>query len=60
MINHEVLWSGNDLFSQDPAVQVSSALERFTSLFGMGKGGSAPLESPEQDYSIKISKATRY
>ncbi len=37
---------GNDIFSQKVAPQVSSALERFTSVFGMGTGGSTPLKSP--------------
>ncbi len=32
-----------DLLSQDPAVPVPSALARFTSVFGMGTGGSTPL-----------------
>ena len=31
------------LLSQDPAVQVSSALACFTSVFGMGTGGTTPL-----------------
>ena len=33
---------GNDLLSQDPAVQVSSALEVLTSVFEMGTGGTPP------------------
>lgn len=28
--------------------QLSSALRRFTTLFGMGRGGATPLQSPEQ------------
>ena len=31
------------LLSQDPAVQVSSALACFTAVFGMGTGGTTPL-----------------
>ncbi len=38
---------GNGIFSRRVAPQVSSALERFTSVFGMGTGGSAPLQSPQ-------------
>ena len=37
---------GDDLFSQEVAPQVSSALESLTSVFGMGTGGSSPLASP--------------
>ena len=33
---------GDDLLSQDPAVQVSSALEVLTSVFEMGTGGTPP------------------
>ena len=33
---------GDDLPSQDPAVQVFSALEVLTSVFGMGTGGTPP------------------
>ena len=38
---------GNDLLSQDPSVQVSSALEVLTSVFGMGTGGTPPVSSPD-------------
>ena len=38
---------GNGIFSRRVAPRVSSALERFTSVFGMGTGGSAPLQSPK-------------
>jgi hypothetical protein len=37
---------GNDLSSQDLSVQVFSALEHFTSEFGMGSGSSTPLQLP--------------
>ena len=37
---------GNDIFSHTLASAVSSALKRFTSVFGMGTGGSPPLLSP--------------
>jgi hypothetical protein len=33
---------GDDLLSQDPAVQVPSALESLTSVFGMGTGVTSP------------------
>ena len=45
--NVDPLTPGGDLFSQRTAPPVSSALERFTSVFGMGTGGSTPLEPPE-------------
>ena len=34
---------GDDLLSQDPAVQVPSALESLTSVFDMGTGVASPL-----------------
>ena len=37
---------GGDLFSHPVARAVSSALRRFTSVFGMGTGGAASLEPP--------------
>ena len=37
---------GSDLFSHTFASAVSSALRRFTSVFGMGTGGAASLEPP--------------
>ena len=37
---------GGDLFSHPVTRAVSSALKRFTTVFGMGTGGSASLESP--------------
>ena len=46
---------GDDLFSHTLASAVSSALRRFTSVFGMGTGGSDVLLSPR---SCKI--ATRH
>jgi len=39
--------SGLDLFSRPLARQLSSALVRFTSVFGMGTGGSKPLKRPK-------------
>ena len=42
----EMKYPGDDLFSQEVAPQVSSALESLTSVFGMGTGGSSPLASP--------------
>ena len=38
---------GNDLLSQDSAIQVSSALEVLTTVFGMGTGGTPPELSPD-------------
>ena len=37
---------GDVLLSQDPAVQVPSALEGLTVVFGMGTRGSPPPSSP--------------
>ena len=37
---------GGDLFSHSVTKAVSSALGRFTTVFGMGTGGSTPLEPP--------------
>ena len=37
---------GSDLFSHTVTSAVSSALRRFTSVFGMGTGGAASLEPP--------------
>ncbi len=39
---------GNVLLSQDPSVQVPSALEGLTAVFGMGTRGSLPLSSPNR------------
>ena len=39
---------GDDLFSQAVAHQVSSALARFTTVFGKGTGGTMPLASPSR------------
>ena len=36
----------DDLFSHSVTKAVSSALGRFTTVFGMGTGGSTPLEPP--------------
>ena len=38
---------GDDLLSRDPSVQVPSALESLTSVFGMGTGVASPLLSPD-------------
>ena len=38
---------GDDLLSRDPAVQVPSALESLTSVFGMGTGVASLLLSPD-------------
>jgi hypothetical protein len=44
---------GSGVFSQGVAPSVSSALKRFTSVFGMGTGGSTSLKPPvgKRDYS---------
>ena len=39
---------GIDLFSRKVALTVSSALRRFTAVFGMGTGGSTSLTTPER------------
>ena len=39
---------GIDLFSRKVALTVSSALRRFTSVFGMGTGGTISLRTPER------------
>ncbi len=41
-----VINPGDDLFSHSVTRAVSSALGRFTTVFGMGTGGSTPLELP--------------
>ncbi len=48
----QVSLSGGDLFSHSVARAVSSALGRFTSVFGMGTGGATPLEPPERRRGI--------
>ena len=42
---------GSDLFSHSVTKAVSSALGRFTSVFGMGTGGSTPLEPPGSTFN---------
>ena len=37
---------GNDLVSHEVTLAVSSALARFTTVFGMGTGGTTPLIKP--------------
>ena len=49
---------GDVLFSPRVAPPVSSALRRFTSVFGMGTGGSISLKSPRY-YLENVSKRTR-
>ena len=48
--------SGGDLFSHSVTRAVSSALGRFTSVFGMGTGGATPLEPPESNGAIMPHK----
>ena len=43
---YTILCPGNDLLFQDLAVQVPSALEGLTTVFGMGTGVTPPLLSP--------------
>ena len=51
---------GSGLFSQWENPRVSSALERFTSVFGMRTGGAAPLEPPGTDlYSLPMRPQSR-
>ena len=55
---------GNVLLSQDPSVQVPSALEGLTVVFGMGTCGTPPLSPPNdaailRDYSLKTRSETK-
>ncbi len=50
---------GSDLFSHTVTSAVSSALKRFTSVFGMGTGGSASLEPPEGRITIQYTHRKR-
>ena len=43
------------LLSQDPAVQVSSALACFTSVFGMGTGGTTPLWARGESDVVRLA-----
>jgi hypothetical protein len=43
---------GDDLLSQEVALQVPSALARLTAGFGMGPGVPTPLKSP-RDFSLR-------
>ncbi len=51
------MMSGSDLLSQDPAVQVPSALVGLTAVFGMGTGVAPPPLPPdwlpEQDSNLQ-------
>ena len=51
---------GSDLFSARGDPSVSSALGRFTSVFGMGTGGTTPLKPPGDYYQFttNIRKGT--
>ena len=44
-------------FPQGPSPSVSSALRRFTSVFGMGTGGTTSLQLPGGLSKFKIQKA---
>lgn len=44
--------SGGDLLSQGVAPQVPSALSGFTSVFGMGTGGSQTLTPPDKSQAL--------
>ncbi len=48
---------GGDLLSQGREPQVPSALAGFTSVFGMGTGGSRPLTPPDKASSNSVSRA---
>ena len=52
------LMSGGDLLSQGTAPQVPSALAGFTSVFGMGTGGSPPLTPPDKSSSVRDNPST--
>ncbi len=45
---------GGVLLSQDPAVQVPSALEGLTVVFGMGTCGTPPLSPPNMNLPRKF------
>ncbi len=45
---------GSDLFSTRGNPSVSSALGRFTSVFGMGTGGTTPLKPPGDYYQFTL------
>ena len=51
---------GDDLLSQDPAVQVPSALESLTSVFGMGTGVTSPSLSPDLMKMFYTLKTAQY
>ena len=48
---------GGDLLSQGREPQVPSALAGFTSVFGMGTGGSRPLTPPDKALSNSVPRA---
>ena len=48
---------GGDLLSQGATPQVPSALAGFTSVFGMGTGGSLPLSPPDKSLSVELTRA---
>jgi hypothetical protein len=50
-------YSGGDLFSQEVAPQVSSARTAFTTVFGMGTGGTPSLKPPENGVSPTKGRA---
>ena len=50
-------YSGDDLFSQGVAPQVSSAQIAFTTVFGMGTGGTPSLRPPEIGVSSTSGKS---
>ena len=45
---------GNDLLSQEVALQVPSALTSLTSGFGMGPGVPSPLKSPRDVFTTLL------
>ena len=49
-----MLKPGLDLFSQEVALKLSSALVRFTTLFGMERSSSTPLQRP--DLNTKLNQ----
>jgi hypothetical protein len=56
LIKKTTLSFGLDLFSHTVTHVLSSALGRFTILFGMGSGGSTPLQRPK----LKVVKFKEY
>ncbi len=51
---------GGVLLSQDPSVQVPSALEGLTVVFGMGTRGTPPLSPPNMIFALVSLPRNRF